>query len=149
MRPAGAGLPGAYEQRIGLDLADFAVDGCTAAVCGGVCAGRSPVGRGKCSLKRSQLTEGDDEPLATVSAPANTRDDALLQASPDAREDFTPPPVEVTVHLDTGYDYRPYREAFDEQGQQGAIAHRGTPAQIQVGRHWVGEWLNDVGKLVH
>jgi transposase len=49
----------AYEKMIGLDLADLAVDGCTTkAVCGGECAGRSPVDRGKGGLKRSQLTEG-------------------------------------------------------------------------------------------
>ena len=49
----------AYEKMIGLDLADLAVDGCTTkAPCGGECAGRSPVDRGKGGLKRSQLTEG-------------------------------------------------------------------------------------------
>jgi hypothetical protein len=38
----------AYEEMIGLDLADVAVDGCiTKAPCGGECAGRSPVDRGK------------------------------------------------------------------------------------------------------
>jgi hypothetical protein len=36
----------AYEQMIGLNLADVAVDGCTTkAPCGGECAGRSPVDR--------------------------------------------------------------------------------------------------------
>lgn len=48
----------AYDRLIGLDLADLAVDGCTTkAPCGGQCAGRSPVDRGKGGVKRSQLTE--------------------------------------------------------------------------------------------
>src|SRR5947209_9882896 len=142
----------AYDQMIGLDLADVCVDGCTTkAPCGGECAGRSPVDRGKGGLKRSQLTEGGGVPLATVSAPANTRDDALLPATLDGLKDFAPLPADVTVHLDAGYDYRPCREALNERGLQGEIAHRGEPAPIQVGRRWVVErtnsWLNDFGKL--
>ena len=44
----------AYDQMIGLDLADLAVDGCTTkAPCGGECAGRSPVDRAKGGFKRS------------------------------------------------------------------------------------------------
>jgi len=142
----------AYEQMIGLDLAVLTVDGClTKAPCGGDCAGRSPVDRGKGGLKRSQLTEGGGVPLATVSAPANIRDDALLPATLDAVKDFAPLPAEVTVHLDAGYDYRPCRDALAERGLRGEIAHRGDPAPIQVGRRWVVErtnsWLNDYGKL--
>jgi transposase len=142
----------AYDKMIGLDLADLAVDGCiTKAVCGGECAGRSPVDRGKGGAKRSQLTEGAGVPLATVSAPANIRDDALLPATLDALKNFQPLPTDVTVHLDAGYDYRPCRAALDERGLRGQIAHRGTPAPIQVGRRWVVErtnsWLNDFGKL--
>src|SRR3954453_8407819 len=137
---------------IGLDLADLAVDGCTTkAVCGGECAGRSPVDRGRGGLKRSQLTEGGGVPLATVSAPANIRDDALLPATLDGLKDFAPLPAEVTVHLDAGYDYRRRRAPLDERGLRGEIAHRGEPAPIQVGRRWVVErtnsWLNDFGKL--
>ena len=142
----------AYEQMIGLDLADMAVDGCTTkAPCGGQCAGRSPVDRGKGGLKRSQLTEGAGIPLAAVSAPANTVDHALLPETLDALKDFAPLPAEVTVHLDAGYDYRPCRDALAERGLRGQIAHRGEPAPIQVGRRWVVErthsWLNDFGKL--
>jgi transposase len=142
----------AYDKVIGLDLADLAVDGCTTkAPCGGECAGRSPVDRAKGGLKRSQLTDGAGIPLATVSAPANTVDHALLPATLDALKDFAPLPADATVHLDAGYDYRPCREALDERGLLGQIAHRGTPAPIQVGRRWVVErtnsWLNDFGKL--
>jgi hypothetical protein len=142
----------AYDKMIGLDLADLAVDGCTTkAPCGGECAGRSPVDRGKGGMKRSQLTDGAGVPMATVSAPANTRDDALLPATLDALKDFAPLPAGATVHLDAGYDYRPCREALDERDLFGQIAHRGQPAPIQVGRRWVVEptnsWLNDFGRL--
>jgi transposase len=142
----------AYDQMIGLDLADVAVDGCTTkAPCGGECAGRSPVDRAKGGVKRSQLTEGAGIPLGAVSATANTVDHALLPETLDALKDFAPLPADVTVHLDAGYDYRPCREALDERGLLGEIAHRGEPAPIQVGRRWVVErthsWLNDFGKL--
>jgi transposase len=142
----------AYEKMIGLDLADVCVDGCTTkAPCGGECAGRSPVDRGKGGMKRSQLSDGAGVPMATVSAPANTRDDALLGQTLDALKDFAPLPADATVHLDAGYDYRPCREALDDRGMLGQIAHRGEPAPIQVGRRWVIEransWLNDFGRL--
>ena len=142
----------AYETMIGLDLADVAVDGClTKAPCGGECAGRSPVDRGKGGMKRSQLSDGAGVPLAAVSAPANTRDDTLLGQTLDALKDFQPLPAEVTVHLDAGYDYRPCREALAERGLLGEIAARGTPAPIQVGKRWPVErtnsWLNDFGRL--
>ena len=142
----------AYDKMIGLDLADLVVDGCTTkAPCGGECAGRSPVDRGKGGLKRSQLSDGAGIPMATVSAPANTVDHALLPATLDALKDFAPLPVDATVHLDAGYDYRPCREALDERGLLGQIAHRGEPAPIQVGKRWVVErtnsWLNDFDRL--
>jgi transposase len=77
----------AYDKMIGLDLADVAVDGClTKAPCGGECAGRSPVDRGKGGMKRSQLSDGAGVPMATVSAPAHTVDHALLPATLDALE---------------------------------------------------------------
>ena len=142
----------AYDQMIGLDLADLAVDGCTTkAPCGGECAGRSPVDRGKGGMKRSQLSDGAGIPMATVSAPANTVDHALLPATLDALKDFAPLPVDATVHLDAGYDYRPCRDALDERGLLGQIAHRGEPAPIQVGKRWVVErtnsWRGDFGRL--
>ncbi len=142
----------AYDKMIGLDLSTLAVDGClTKATCGGECAGRSPVDRGKGGLKRSQLTDGAGIPLAVISAPANIVDHALLGQTLDEVKDFSPLPAQVTVHLDAGYDYRPCREALDERGLHGQIAHRGEPAPIQVGCRWVVErtnsWFNDFGKL--
>ena len=142
----------AYDTMIGLDLADVAVDGCTTkAPCGGECAGRSPVDRGKGGLKRSQLSDGAGIPLATVSAPANTVDHHLLPATLDALKDFQPLPAGATVHLDAGYDYRPCRDALEQRGLLGTIAARGVPTPIQVGKRWVVErtnsWLNDFGRL--
>ncbi len=107
----------AYDQMIGLDLADVAVDGCTTkAPYGGECAGRSPVDRAKGGVKRSQLTEGAGIPLGAVSAAANTVDHALLPTTLDALKDFQPLPAGVTVHLDAGYDYRPCRKSFRGTG---------------------------------
>jgi hypothetical protein len=142
----------ADDKMIGLDLAHLAVDGCTTkAPCGGECAGRSPVDRGTGGLKRSQLSEGAGSPLATVSAPTNTRDDQLLPETLDELKDFAPLPADVTMHLDAGYDYRPCRDALDERGLRGQIAHRGEPAPVQVGRGWIIErtnsWFNDFGRL--
>src|SRR3954467_7643983 len=142
----------AYDAMIGLDLTDVCVDGCiTKAVCGGECAGRSPVDRAKGGLKRSQLTDGAGIPLAAVSAPANTVDHTLLTDTIDAIKDFQPLPERVTVHLDAGYDHRPARQALADRDLLGQIADRGAPAPIQVGRRWVVErthaWLNDFGRL--
>ncbi len=142
----------AYDTMIGLDLADVAVDGCiTKAPCGRECAGRSPVDRGKGGMKRSQLCDGTGVPMAAVSAPANTVDHVLLGQTLDALKDFAPLPADVTVHLDAGYDYQPCRDALEQRGLRGQIAHRGAPAPIQVGRRWVVErtnsWLNDFGRL--
>ena len=142
----------AYDRMIGLDLADLAVDGCTTkAVCGGECAGRSPVDRGKGGWKRSQLTDGAGIPIAAVSAPANTVDHTLLTTTLDAIKDLQPLPAGVTVHLDAGYDHRPARQALAARDLAGQIAHRGESAPIQVGRRWVVErthsWLNDFGRL--
>ena len=142
----------AYDTLIGLDLADLCVDGCiTKAPCGGECAGRSPVDRGKQGLKRSTLTEGGGIPLAAVPAAANIRDDALLGPTLDALKDFAPLPAGATVHLDAGYDYRPCREALAERGLNAEITPRGVAVPIQAGRRWVIErdnaWLNDFGRL--
>ena len=137
---------------IGLDLAELCVDGCiTKAPCGGECAGRSPVDRGKQGLKRSTLTEGGGIPLAAIPAAANTRDDALLGQTLDALKDFAPLPTGATGHLDAGYDYRPCREALAERGLAGDIAPRGVAVPVQASRRWVIERdnsrLNDFGRL--
>jgi hypothetical protein len=64
----------AYDQIIGLELGDVAVDGClTKAPCGGERAGPSPVDRRKGGLKRSLATEGYGIPLGIASAGATRR----------------------------------------------------------------------------
>ena len=69
----------AYDQIIGLELCDVAVDGClTKAPCGGDRAGPSPVDRRKGGLKRSVATEGYGIPLGIASAGANRHDSPLL-----------------------------------------------------------------------
>ena len=69
----------AYDQIIGLELADVAVDGClTKAPCGGERAGPSPVDRRKGGLKRSVATDGHGIPLGIASAGANRHDSPLL-----------------------------------------------------------------------
>jgi hypothetical protein len=79
-----------------------------------------------------------------VPAPANHRDDGLLAATLDAAATVTaatvgPLPGTLTVHLDAGYDWQPCRQILAERGMAGAIAARGLPAPIQVGRRWVIE----------
>jgi len=146
----------AYERLIGLDLGDVSVDGCIGkAPCGGECAGRSPVDRGKGGLKRSQLADGAGVPIAALPAPANTRDHALLPATLDVLTALLAQvgavPEQTTVHLDAGYDYRPCRAELAERGLHGRISQRGKPAPVQVGKRWVVErtnsWLNDYGRL--
>ena len=69
----------AYDQMIGLELGDVAVDGCiTKAPCGGECAGPSPVDRRKGGLKRSVATEDYGIPLGITCAGANRHDSPLL-----------------------------------------------------------------------
>jgi len=147
----------AYDQLFGLELEQLAVDSCTTkAPCGGQVAGPSPVDRRKQGLKRSVAVEAGGIPLATLPAPANRRDDALLAATLDAAATVTaaavgPLPGTLTVHLDAGYDYQPCREVLATRGMVGAIATRGVPAPVQVGRRWVIErthaWGNQYGKL--
>jgi transposase len=73
----------AYDQMIGLEFGDLAVDGCiTKAPCGGDAAGRSPVDRGKQGRKRSTVTEARGIPLGTVAAAANRNDSPLLGSHP-------------------------------------------------------------------
>lgn len=81
----------AYDQMIGLDLSDLAVDGCiTKAPCGGDLAKRSPVDRGKQGRKRSTVVEGQGIALGTVIAPAARHDSPLLEPTLDLLERFTP-----------------------------------------------------------
>ncbi len=144
----------AYDQMIGLELGDVAVDGCiTKAPCGGECAGPSPVDRRKGGLKRSVATEDYGIPLGIACAGANRHDSPLLAPTLQAahRQMGGVLPGERTCHLDAGYDSQPTRQTLDEQGFAAQIAHKGTPAPIQAGRRWPVErthsWMNGYGKL--
>jgi hypothetical protein len=142
----------AYDQMIGLELDDLAVDGCvTKAPSGGEAAGRSPVDRGKQGRKRSVATDGAGIPLQLVSAGANRHDAPLLEPTLAGLDKLDRFPDDPTVHLDRGYDGRPSRALLEALGFDGAIARKGVPAPIQAGSRWVVErthsWMNGYGKL--
>jgi hypothetical protein len=144
----------AYDQVIGLELADVAVDGClTKAPCGGGRAGPSPVDRRKGGLKRSVATEGYGIPLGIASAGANRHDSPLLAPTlhaASAQLDHLLP-ARRACHLDRGYDSQPTRQLLDQLGFSAQIARKGIPAPIQAGTRWVVErthsWMNGYGKL--
>jgi hypothetical protein len=144
----------AYDQIIGLELADMAVDGCmTKAPCGGQLAGPSPVDRRKGGLKRSVATEAAGIPLGIAAAGANRHDSPLLAATLQAAISQLGGllPGQSTCHLDAGYDGQPARQALTELGFASQIARKGVPAPIQAGRRWPVErthcWMNGYGKL--
>jgi hypothetical protein len=144
----------AYDQIIGLELADVAVDGClTKAPCGGERAGPSPAGRRKGRLKRSVASDGYGIPLGIVSAGANRHDSPLLAPTLQAasRQLDGALPGDRRCHLDAGYDSAVTRQLLDELGFGGAIARKDVPAPVQAGTRWVVErthsWMNGYGKL--
>jgi Transposase DDE domain len=131
----------AYDQVIGLELGDVAVDGCiTKAPCGGDCAGPSPVGRRKGGLKRSVATEDYGIPLGIAAAGANRHDSPLLAPTlPAAAHQLSGVlPAQRACHLDAGYDSGPTRQTLDEQGFAAHIAHKGTPPPSRPGG--AGRW---------
>jgi hypothetical protein len=144
----------AYDQVIGLDLADVAVDGChTKAPCGGQRAGPSPVDRRKGGLKRSVASDGYGIPLGSTAAPGNRHDSPLLRPTLQAAATQLGGiwPAERSCHLDRGYDSAVTRELLDELGFDGQIARKGVPAPVQAGSRWIVErthsWMNGYGKL--
>lgn len=141
-----------YDRMIGLELDDVAVDGCiTKAPSGGERAGRNPVDRGKQGLKRSTLTDATGVPLYLVATGANRHDSPLLGPTLTGLERWGADPIDTTVHLDRGYDSGVTRALLDALGFTGAIARKGVPAPLQVGKRWVVErtqsWMNGYGKL--
>lgn len=144
----------AYDQMIGLELADVAVDGCmTKAPCGGDRAGPSPVDRRKGGLKRSVASDRYGVPLGIASAGANRHDSPLLAPTLEAagRQLDGILPQDRTCHLDRGYDSTVTRQWLGELGFDGQIARKGVPAPVQAGTRWVVErthaWMNGYGKL--
>ena len=142
----------AYDQMIGLELCDVAVDGCiTKAPCGGECAGPSPVDRRKGGLKRSVATEDYGIPLGIACAGANRHDSPLLAPTLDKLDDLGPLPEDITVHLDSGYDSGKTRDELQRRSLNGEIAHKGDKAPIQAGQRWhverTNSWHNNFNRL--
>lgn len=143
----------AYDQIIGLHLADMPTDGCiTKAPGGGEVAGRSPVDRGKQGRKRSVATDAAGIPLGLVATRANRNDSPLLGPTLHAAiTQVGAMPAQITAHLDRGYDNASTRRLLVILGFRGEIARKGVPAPVQAGRRWVVErthaWMNGYGKL--
>lgn len=140
------------DRMIGLELDDVVVDGCiTKAPGGGEKAGRSPVDRGKQGVKRSTLTDAAGIPMHVVAAGANRHDAPLLEPTLAGLAVLDADPAASTVHLDRGYDSEVTRTLLAHLALTGAIARKGLPAPVQVGKRWVVErthaWMNGYGKL--
>lgn len=124
------------------------IDCCiTKAPCGGHKEGRSPVDRGKQSIKRSSVVDAKDIPLGAVlgavAAPANRHDSPLLEQTLDTLEMLGPPPEQLSVHLDCGYDSRTTREKLKDRGLLPAISEKGKkPAPLAATKRWVVERTN-------
>ena len=134
----------AYDRIVGLDLADVTVDGrITKAPCGGECAGKSPVDRGKQGIKWSLLTDGAGVPLGCEIAAANRHDSPLLRPTLErlARFGFRLPD-DMTVHLDAGYDSNVTSDLLAELGCAGQISPKGQVVPINHTRRWVVERTN-------
>lgn len=143
----------AYDQIIGLHLADIPTDGCiTKAPGGGEVAVRSPVDRGKQGRKRSVATDAAGIPLGLVATRANRNDSPLLGPTLHAAiTQVGAMPAQITAHLDRGYDNASTRRLLATLGIRGEIARKGVPAPVQADRRWVVErthaWINGYGKL--
>ena len=143
----------AYDQAIGLDLFDVAVDCCiTKAPCGGEKAGKSPVDRAKRGLKRSMAVDAEGIPLGAVAAGANRHDSPLLAPTLEAVEVSIELPEDASVHLDRAYDSKVTRGLLKDRGLVGMISEKGAPAPLQATKRWVVErtnsWSNAHKKLV-
>jgi hypothetical protein len=133
-----------YDQIVGLDMADVAVDGCiTKAPCGGEKAGRSPVDRGKQGTKRSTAVDARGIPLGTVTAPANRHDSPLLtETLHTVSETLGELPERAKVHLDRAYDSKATRERLQQRGLLAEISEKGKPAPLTATKRWVVERTN-------
>jgi hypothetical protein len=116
----------AYDQMMGLDLSEVAVDCCiTKAPCGGERAGRSPVDRGKQGIKRSTVVDANGIPLGAITAPANRHDSPLLGETLDTLEVVGSLPDQMSVYLDCGYDSQTTRETLKFRGLEPMISEKG------------------------
>jgi len=144
----------AYDQIIGLELGEVAVDGCmTKAPCGGPLRRASPVDRRKDGLKRPVATEGYGIPVGIACAGANRHDLPLLAptlAAAISQLSGTLPGQRI-CHLDTGYHSWPTRHLLPQPRLTPQIAALGIPATIQASRRWPVErthsWINGYGAI--
>jgi Transposase DDE domain len=142
-----------YDQMIGLDLSDVAVDGCiTKAPCGGQKAGKSPVDRGKQGIKRSTVVDANGVPIGAIAAPANRHDSPLLEETLDTMEILGELPERMSAHLDRGYDSEATRGKLQIRGLLAEISEKDKPAPLAATKRWVVErtnsWSNAHKKLV-
>ena len=69
-------------------------------------------------------------PLGTVAASANRHDSPLLGETPDTLEVLGPPPEQMSVHLDRGYDSKAARRRLEGRGLTGVISEKGKPSPL-------------------
>ncbi len=97
------------------------------------------------------MTEATGVPLPVVATGANHHDAPLRGPTRAGLAVWGADPSATTVHLDRGDDRVVTRGLLDELGFTGAIARRGLPAPLQVGKRWGVErtqaWMNGSGKL--
>lgn len=122
----------AYDQIVGLDLADVTVDTqITKAPCGGEATGKSPADRGTLGIKWSRLTDGNGIPLGSVVAAANRNESPLLRPTLGKLGHFEfALPDAIRVHLDAGYDSTTTRELLNELGCDWHIQPKGEVIAI-------------------
>ena len=144
----------AYDQMVGLELSEVAVDCCIAkAPCGGEKAGRSPVDGGKRGIKRSVAVDAHGIPPAVVTAPANRHDSPLLAQTLDAAraEELLPEGASIRL-LDRGYDSEATREKLRDWRLIPEISEKGKkPAPVAATGRWIVERTNSSwqAKLAH
>lgn len=152
-----------YDQIIGLDFSEVAVDGSQhKAPFGGEGTGPNPVDRGKCGWKWSLATDRVGIPLAWEQAGANRNDCVLLDATLDGLAGRGFLDQIETLHLDKGYDTKAVRALCVELGLDDLVCatrrKRGeakapapTGGSHTLGQRWPVErtnsWLSNFGQL--
>ena len=142
----------AYDQMVGLELSEVAVDCCIAkAPCGGEKAGRSPVDGGKRGIKRSVAVDAHGIPPAVATAPANRHDSPLLAQTLDAARAEELLPEGASIRLDRGYDSEATREKLRDRRLIPQISEKGKPAPVAATGRWIVERTNSSwqAKLAH
>lgn len=99
--------------------------------------------RGKSGLKRSLLVEGAGLPVGWTLAGANRNDSSLLRPTLERLSVFGfDLPVDITVHLDAGYDSQATRDLLTELGCSWRISPKGVFIPINHTHRWKIERTN-------